>query len=81
MALSKAESDRLKAEMKKQADREAETTEQKWLRGAMKETLAELLEEKFGDPDEDDEEKPPKSSGPNVFDLGSLFGGGKSKTG
>lgn len=81
MALSKAEKDRIVAEAQKQQSRDSENDQQKWVRGAMRETLEELLDEKFGGSDDDDEETPPKSSGANIFDLSSLFSGGKSKTG
>lgn len=79
MTLSKAERERILTEGAQKAKREAESDDQKWLRGAMRETLEELLEEKFGEPEGDEGDEPKKPSGPGVFDLTSLFG--KSKTG
>lgn len=61
--------------LRRQMAREQETSEQKWLRSAIREEVAEWAESYFAVPEEEGE--PPKASGPSGFDFGGLFGAPK----
>lgn len=73
MAMSKEEKDRLTAELAKKANRDKETDEQKWLRGAISDQIREVLEDMFPADEEGEEEGKKKSSGPGSI-LEGIFG-------
>lgn len=78
MALTKDERDKLKAELARSDARDKESEEQKWLRGAIADSVKETLTEMLGLDDEDEAGDGKKPSG-GGFSISSLFGEPKNK--
>jgi hypothetical protein len=79
--LTKAEREALEAEITRKANREKETEEQKWFRGAISEAVEEKLTELLGLGDDDEDEDEGKKQSGSGLDFADFLGFGKRKTG